>query len=211
MIIQCTSCSRKFLVKEKDIPAEGRTVQCGFCSVTWHQKPIVPRATSDIKNNVPPVSADNEDAVSQTSPVVKASDGKTYKFLGSQWAEVLSSGKTGIFATKKIGQELNKTTGRKIEKKQRMKIDPSSLATNNSKQLPEVYKSQKGLGFLGYVILIIIIFASLIGVIKTFENVWLSYFPQDQYIFELLNMQLDYVAETFKNIFTIAKDLYNSY
>ena len=31
-----------------------------------------------------------------------SSDGKTYKFLGSQWAELLSSGKTGIFAKKKI-------------------------------------------------------------------------------------------------------------
>ena len=35
---------------------------------------------------------------------VKASDGKTYKFLGSQWAELLPSGKTGLFAKKKIGK-----------------------------------------------------------------------------------------------------------
>ena len=37
MIIQCESCSRKFIVKDSDIPKEGRTVQCGYCSVTWHQ------------------------------------------------------------------------------------------------------------------------------------------------------------------------------
>ena len=37
MIIKCESCSRKFVVKDKDIPDEGRTVQCGYCSVTWHQ------------------------------------------------------------------------------------------------------------------------------------------------------------------------------
>jgi predicted Zn finger-like uncharacterized protein len=209
MIIECKSCSRKFIVRDIDIPTEGRNVQCGFCSVFWHQMPVSvdtkPLKTKEI-NQIQKKAKKNISV-----NIVKASNGKTYKFLGSQWAEVLSSGKTGIFATKKIGKELNKTTGRKIEKKPRMKINPSSLAANNSKQLPEVYKSQKGLGFLGYVILIIIISASLIGVIKTFENVWLSYFPQDQYIFELLNMQLDYVAETFKNIFTIAKDLYNSY
>ena len=46
---------------------------------------------------------------------IKAADGKTYKFLGSQWAELLPSGKTGIFAKKKIGKELDKLTGRKIE------------------------------------------------------------------------------------------------
>ena len=40
MIIQCESCSRKFVVKDSNIPKEGRTVQCGYCSVTWHQMPI---------------------------------------------------------------------------------------------------------------------------------------------------------------------------
>ena len=40
MIIQCESCSRKFIVKDADIPKEGRNVQCGYCSVTWHQMPI---------------------------------------------------------------------------------------------------------------------------------------------------------------------------
>ena len=39
MIIQCESCSRKFTAKDSDIPEEGRMVQCGYCSVTWHQMP----------------------------------------------------------------------------------------------------------------------------------------------------------------------------
>ena len=47
---------------------------------------------------------------------IKASDGKTYKFLGSQWAQLLPSGKTGLFAKKKIGKELDKLTGRKERK-----------------------------------------------------------------------------------------------
>ena len=41
MIIQCESCSKKFVAKDSDIPKEGRVVQCGYCSVTWHQMPIV--------------------------------------------------------------------------------------------------------------------------------------------------------------------------
>ena len=41
MIIQCKSCSRKFAVRDSDIPNEGRMVQCGYCSVTWHQKPTL--------------------------------------------------------------------------------------------------------------------------------------------------------------------------
>ena len=63
---------------------------------------------------------------------IKASDGKTYKFLGSQWAELLPSGKTGLFARKKIAKELDEITGRKeikITKKRKKKLeedDPSS-------------------------------------------------------------------------------------
>ena len=69
---------------------------------------------------------------------IKASDGKTYKFLGSQWAELLPSGKTGLFAKKKIGKELDKLTGRKREssidkkkKKVKKELDPSGGSVNN--------------------------------------------------------------------------------
>ena len=46
-----------------------------------------------------------------------ASDGKTYKFLGNQWAELLPSGKSGRLAKKKISRELNQLVGRKLVKK----------------------------------------------------------------------------------------------
>ena len=99
MIIQCESCSKKFIVKDSDIPKEGRNVQCGYCSFTWHQKStstpdkpikLIKEAKTSKKQNET-LSVDS----------IKASDGKTYKFLGSQWAELLPSGKTGLFAKKK--------------------------------------------------------------------------------------------------------------
>ena len=209
MIIQCESCSKRFIVKDADIPNEGRTVQCGYCSISWYQMPdsVYTKATKTKKINL----TSEEIKINISGDVIKASDGKTYKFLGSQWAQVSPSGKTGIFAKKKITKELNKLTGRKVEKKSVAEIDPSSIGTNNLNQLPVIYKSKKGLGFLGYIFLIIIISLFAVGFIKTFEDEWLNYFPQHQYIFELLDKQLDYVTETFKNVFTIAKDLYNSY
>ena len=107
MIIQCESCSRKFLVKDNDIPKEGRNVQCGYCSVIWHQMPIAgadknlvlgPDQNVEKKKIRKSIkSTDNDLSVDS----IKASDGKTYKFLGSQWAELLPSGKTGLFAKKK--------------------------------------------------------------------------------------------------------------
>ena len=120
MIIQCQSCSRKFIVKDSDIPSKGRTVQCGYCSVNWHQMPITRKTEIKKKQKVVTESADIEMTKVEEGPSVdnmKASDGKTYRFLGSQWAELLPSGKTGIFAKKKITQELDDITGRKKKKK----------------------------------------------------------------------------------------------
>ena len=99
MIIQCESCSRKFVVKDSDIPSEGRTVQCGYCSVTWHQMPNLIKLKKVAKQVINEPQAETNDNLSVES--IKASDGKTYKFLGSQWAELLPSGKTGLFAKKK--------------------------------------------------------------------------------------------------------------
>ena len=102
MIIQCSSCSRKFVVKDSDITNKGRMVQCGYCSVSWHQMPIsIPTKTTKQKSISKPTAKTNEEL---SVDAIKASDGKTYKFLGSQWAQLLPSGKTGLFAKKKDRQ-----------------------------------------------------------------------------------------------------------
>ena len=59
--------------------------------------------------------------------------------------------------------------------------------------------------------MIIIIGFSFIGVMKTFEDDLLNYFPETEYIYELLNTQLEYLAESVKNIIVIIQDLINSY
>ena len=216
MIIQCGSCSRKFVVKDRDIPEEGRVVQCGYCSVTWHQMPAEIAAKS-IESNI------NE---SLSVDKIMASDGKTYKFLGSQWAELLPSGKTGLFAKKKIGKELDKLTGRKVKSPVRKKqkkireieidniekvIDPSSEILDNEKKLPDIDQSKQGLGFFGYIFLLIIIGFSIVGILRTFENDLLNYFPETEYIYQLLDEQLEFLAETVKNMIVIVNDLISSY
>ena len=53
MIIQCQNCSRKFLAKDSDIPKTGRTVQCGYCSVSWHQMPVtIPTKSVEQENKI---------------------------------------------------------------------------------------------------------------------------------------------------------------
>ena len=216
MIIQCESCTRKFVVKDADIPKAGRMVQCGYCSATWHQMPTL-KVQKTVKQKVigKPVAVNDE---SPSVDSIKASDGKTYKFLGSQWAQLLPSGKTGLFAKKKIGRELDKLTGRKIEtalekrkNKSKKDVDPSSEGLNLEKKLPDIYKPKKGLGFFGYIFLLIIVGFSIVGILKTFETDLINHFPEIEYIFEILDEQLIYVSETVKNIITIISDLINSY
>jgi predicted Zn finger-like uncharacterized protein len=230
MIIQCQSCSRKFIVKDRDIPEEGRTVQCGYCSVTWHQIPVsVPTKTFEqVKINKPIEEMSEGLSVDK----IRASDGKTYKFLGSQWAQLLPSGKTGLFAKRKIGKELDKLTGRKekstVKRRQKKireveiatiekQIDPSSESLDASeslddeKQSSNIDQSKQGLGFIGYIFLLIIIGFSIVGVLRTFENDLLNSFPETEYIFQLLDKQLKYFSETIKNMIIIVKDLIHPY
>ena len=69
----------------------------------------------------------------------------------------------------------------------------------------------KGLVFLVTFFLLIIIGFSVVGALKTFENDLLNNFPETEYIFELLDEQLIFVAETVKNMIVIIQDLINSY
>ena len=224
MIIQCENCSRKFVAKDSDIPQEGRTVQCGNCSVTWHQMPVsIP--TKILKQpdiNIPTEEIDEGLSVDR----IKASDGKTYKFLGSQWAQLLPSGKTGLFAKRKIGKELDKLTGRKsgrtVQKRQKKikevgidtiekVIDPSSENLDDEKQASDIDKPKQGLGFFGYIFLLIIIGFSIVGILRTFENDLLNYFPETAYIYKLLDEQLEFLSETVKNMIVIVNDLISAY
>ena len=224
MIIQCESCSRKFIAKDSDIPEEGRMVQCGYCSVTWHQMPVSAPTKVLRQENINEPTKEIDEGLSVDK--IKASDGKTYKFLGSQWAELLPSGKTGLFAKRKIGKELDKLTGRKEKKtiRKRQKkireleidtiekvIDPSFGAQDNEKQLPDIDQPKQGLGFFGYVFLLIIIGFSIVGILRTFENDLLNYFPETEYIYQILDEQLEFLAETVKNMIVIVNDLISSY
>ena len=212
MIIQCENCSKKFIAKDSDIPQEGRMVQCGYCSVTWHQMPVSIPTKILKKTDVNEPTEETDESLSVDS--IQASDGKKYKFLGSQWVQLLPSGKTGLFAKRKIGKELDKLTGRKsgrtVQKRQKKikeVIDPSSENLDDKKQSSNIDKPKQGLGFLGYIFLLIIIGFSIVGILRTFEDDLLNYFPETEYIYELLDEQLEFLSETIKNMIVIVNYL----
>ena len=204
MIIQCGNCSRKFFVKDEDIPKEGRMVQCSNCSQKWFQAPIKIKKSikSDIGENVSKTQFD-------------ASDGRTYKFMGSQWAELLRSGKTGLVAKRTIAAELNRLAGivpkksrKKVKKTEKVEIENiSKIIDPSSEQIDSDDQQKKGLGFFSYIILLTIITLSIIGILKTFQNELIMYFPETEYIFD----KGENIFESMGYIITIIQDLIKYY
>ena len=57
MIIECVNCNKKFRVNSDQIPADGRTIQCGSCNHVWffekkNQPNIVPTHKKEIENEI---------------------------------------------------------------------------------------------------------------------------------------------------------------
>jgi hypothetical protein len=50
-----------------------------------------------------------------------------------------------------------------------------------------------------------------VGVLRTFENDLLNLFPEIEYVYELLDEQLIFLAETVKNMVVIVNDLISTY
>ena len=210
MIVECKNCLKKFTVNDSDIPSRGRTVQCGNCSRQWLQMPIHSAVTTDIldvekksSKISSSVAADNlevEDDVSRdlSKNEFMASNGKNYKFLGSQWAEMLPSGKSGRLARKKISNELNKLASRKQVKKNKT-IQESNQSVNQYQE-----KENKGMGIFSFLIVLVISVAAIILLLDTFRNQLISFFPN-------LDNYLVYIFETLNNIYIIIIDLFNNY
>ena len=190
MIIECKNCLKKFTVRDSDIPMQGRTVQCGSCSAQWLQMPIAPSVTTS-NLDVDEVEQD----LSKNEFI--ASDGKNYRFLGNQWAEVLPLGKAGKLARKKISKELNKLAGIKQVKKSRT-INQTAQSAN------QYQETERGMGIFSFLIVLIIFVAAVILALDTFKHQLIPFFPN-------LDNYLLYIFETLNNIYIIIKDLINNY
>ena len=190
MIIECKNCLKKFTVRDSDIPIQGRIVQCSNCSSQWQQMPIAPSVTTAN------LDVDKLDQ-NRSKNEFMASDGKNYKFLGNQWAQILPSGKTGRLARKKISQELNKLAGKKQVK--------NSKTINQTDQSPDLYQeTEKGMGIFSFLIVFIMFVAAIILALDTFKHLLIPFFPD-------LDNYLLYIFETLNNIYIIIKDLINNY
>jgi predicted Zn finger-like uncharacterized protein len=208
MILQCKNCLKKFAVKDSDIPSRGRTVQCGNCSTQWLQMPIHTAVTTDnldVEKKSSKISTsitadnleteDNDTSQDLSKNEFTASDGKNYKFLGSQWSEILPSGKFGRLARKNISKELNRLAGRKQVKKNKT-VQKSNQSVNQYQEKQDI-----GMGIFSFLMVSVISVAAIILLLDTFKHQLISVFPN-------LDNYLVYIFETLNNIYIIIKDLF---
>ena len=85
-------------------------------------------------------------------------------------------------------------------------INPSS--TLPVKKVKRKIKKEEfkdsGLGFFGYIVVLLILFITIIGVLETFKESISHYWPS-------INDQLGFIYESLNNIIIIIKELFNRY
>ena len=109
MILECKSCSKKFLVPDSAITANGRLVQCSSCGNKWTQFPV--KNTNKIKTEKIPRSIKN---ISSIKPTIKKSK-KIKKRTGpSIYSKEYLEKKHGI----KLGNQIHSKPNRTISNKQ---------------------------------------------------------------------------------------------
>ena len=121
-----------------------------------------------------------------------------------------------MLAKRTIGVELNRRAGivkpkkirKRVKKAEEIEIENiSKIIDPSSEQVDSENQQKGGLGFLGYIIVLTIITLSIIGILKTFQNDLIMYFPDIEFIFD----KGENIFESMGYIITIIKDLIEFY
>lgn len=74
MILDCPKCSARFLVADRLIPHDGRTVRCGACSHQWHVMPAIQLTVPSDVETVPIAAPPIEEPLPEIKPIPKGSN-----------------------------------------------------------------------------------------------------------------------------------------
>ena len=144
MIIQCSSCDKKFNVPDSAITAAGRLVQCSSCGNKWTQYPLKAKPRP-IKPVSTPVKTKPKKKVDKKKVPVPYSK----EYMQQKWGTSVQS-----YAVQKGLSKSSKTLAKaKISKK---------IQKQKSAQVTE----RPGFGFFNYIITYSVIFTFLVGILK---------------------------------------------
>ena len=71
MILECKSCSKKFLVPDSAITSNGRLVQCSSCGNKWTQFPVKKVSTREPKKIKSTTKVEKENKIQKKRKVSK--------------------------------------------------------------------------------------------------------------------------------------------
>ena len=96
MILECKSCSKKFLVPDSAITSKGRLVQCSSCGNKWTQFPVKKVSTIEPKKIKSPTKVEKENKVQKKRKVSKTKSGPSLyskEYLEKKHGIKIGSGK----------------------------------------------------------------------------------------------------------------------
>ncbi len=178
MIIQCTSCDKKFNVPDSAITPAGRLVQCSSCGNKWTQypekvKPLIPK-------NIPIPSK----KVSVKKKITKKKSGPipySKEYMQQKWGSSLQN-----YAEKKG-----------ISKKDKQIAQPKKLQKRKSIQI----NKQPGFGFFNYLITYSILLTFFIGILNFERERLARKFP-------ILEPYIDHFFESLEIFKTLILDFF---
>ena len=187
MILECKSCSKKFLVPDSAITSKGRLVQCSSCGNKWTQFPIEKKIIKEKINFTAKKNVIKKPI--KTSPKLK----KEEKFF-------ITSEKKKKNIKKKSGPSIY--SKEYLEKKHGIKIDRN--VSNLSKNRPNKKESKSYFGFYSYLIVFLFLFTSLIGIVNLTKEIIILNFP-------FTETYIEYLFENLNNFGILFRDTFNLY
>ena len=148
MIIQCTSCEKKFNVPDAAITAEGRLVQCSSCGNKWTQYPLKIKTPPNRQVTKPAIKKPNKKTDKKKGPIPYSKE-----YMQQKWGTSVQS-----YAVEKgLSKKIKKAGKDKIAQKQK-KIQ---------------IKEKPGFGFFNYLITFTVLFTFFVGILN-FERTRLT-------------------------------------
>ena len=178
MIIQCTSCEKKFNVPDSAITASGRLVQCSSCGNKWTQYP---------SKSMPAVKAASPSSPIKTAKPKKKISKKTgpvpysKEYMQQKWGTSVQN------------YALDKGLSKKIKK------IPKQQKTQKQRSVKSVEKP--GFGFFNYIITLVVLSIFFVGILNSGSTMLSREFP-------FIEPYINHFFETLENFKIFILDLY---
>tara|TARA_B100000963_G_C22466296_1_gene598011 strand:- start:353 stop:913 length:561 start_codon:yes stop_codon:yes gene_type:complete len=185
MILECKSCQKKFIVPDNAITKAGRLVQCSSCGNQWTQFPVIEKIIKKPKNF-------------QVKKEVIKKPVKIQTKIKEQKIFITTEKKKKI-VKKKSGPSIY--SKEYLEKKHGINIDGNN--THKEKNYSHKKISKSYFGFYSYLIILLFLVSSVIGILNLTKEVIIFYLPFTEIYIEYLFENLNYFGILFRDAFNI--------